>query len=343
MTPAELGYRWPAEWEPHEATWVSWPHNRETWPGRFDRVLPQMQTLVRGIADFEAVHVLAGGEEVMASARELLGDGPPRITLHAIETNDAWCRDHGPIFLQSTSGSPPALIDWDYNAWGGKHPPFDKDNAVPARIAARLGYRRFVPGIVLEGGSIEGNGAGLLLTSEQCLLNPNRNPGLSRAQIERYLRDYLAAEKIIWLTGGDLAGDDTDGHIDQLARFVSRDTVVVALEDDPLDQNYGPLQQNYALLQTATDQHGRPLRIVPLPMPSAKYVDTQRLPASYGNFYLANGVCIVPQFDDPADQDAVRTLRGLLPDRTVIGLPALDLVYGLGAFHCLTQQQPAAA
>jgi len=340
MTPAELGYRWPAEWEPHVATWVSWPHNRDTWPGRFDQVRPQMAALVRRLADFEPVHVLAGGHEVMASARDLVGDHP-HVTLYDIETNDAWCRDHGPVFLHPPPGSEPALIDWDYNAWGGKYPPFDNDHAVPRQIADRLGYRRFVPGIVMEGGSIEGNGAGLLLTTEQCLLNPNRNPGLSREEIERYLRDNLAVEKVIWLTGGELDGDDTDGHVDQLVRFVSKNTVVVALDDDPSDANFSPLRQNYVQLQTEIDQQGRSLRIVPLPMPRAKFVHDQRLPASYCNFYLANSVCLVPQFDDPADKVAVQILRGLLPARQVIGLPALDLVYGLGAFHCLTQQQPA--
>jgi agmatine deiminase len=339
MTPALLGYRWPAEWEPHQATWLAWPHKSDSWPGHFDPVRPQMAKFVRAIADFEPVHLLAGGDTVMHSARMWVGDHP-HVTLHDISTDDAWCRDYGPIFLQSTADTPPALIDWQYDAWGGKYPPFDQDNAVPQRIAKLTGYQRFVSEMVLEGGSIEGNGAGLLLTTEQCLLNSNRNPGQDRQQLERMLHDYLGVQQVIWLIGGEMAGDDTDGHIDQLARFVDPETVVVAVEDDPNDENYGPLQQNYVFLQTATDLRGRHLKVVPLPMPRAKFQCGQRLPASYCNFYLANGVCAVPQFDDPADQEAVEILKNLLPDRKVLGLPALDLVFGLGAFHCLSQQQP---
>lgn len=340
MTPPDqLGYRWPAEWEPHEATWLAWPHNRESWPGHFDPIRPQMAHLVQAIADVEPVHVLAGGRAVMHSARLWVGDHP-NVTLHDIPTNDAWCRDYGPVFLQSNDQLPPALIDWQYNAWGGKYPPFDNDNAVPRQIARWTGYRRFEAPLVLEGGSIEGNGAGLLLTTERCLLNPNRNPGWNQQQIERVLHDYLGVRKTIWLTGGQMAGDDTDGHIDQLARFVDAQTVVVAVEDDPNDLNYGPSQENYVLLQTTTDLHDGPLYVVRLPMPRPKFQDDQRLPASYCNFYLANGLCVVPQFGDPADDRAVAILRSLLPDRRVIGLPALDLVLGLGAFHCLSQQQP---
>ena len=339
MTPAELGYRWPAEWEPHQATWLAWPHNQETWPGHFEPIRPQMARFVRAIADVEPVHVLAGGDSVMHSARLWVGDHP-RVRLHAICTNDAWCRDYGPIFLQPTGQAAPALIDWGYNAWGNKYPPFDYDNAVPKQIAKWTGHDRFCPGIVLEGGSIEGNGSGLLLTTEQCLLNPNRNPGRSRQQIEQVLHDYLGVRKTIWLNGGEMAGDDTDGHIDQLARFVDPQTVVVAVEEDPSDENYGPLQENYVLLQTATDLQGRRLQVVPLPMPRPKFQDGQRLPASYCNFYVANGICVVPQFDDSADAEAVAILQSLLPERRVIGLPALDLVFGLGAFHCLSQQQP---
>lgn len=339
MTPAQLGYRWPAEWETHAATWVAWPHNLDTWPGHLDSVRAQMALLVCLLADHEPVHVLAGGEQVMSDARRMLSDHRS-VTLHDVLTDDAWCRDHGPTFLQAPPGAPAGLVDWDYNAWGGKYPPFDRDDAVPARLAEMLGYRCFAPGIVLEGGSIEGNGNGLLLTTERCLLNPNRNPGLSRDQIEQCLRDYLAVDKILWLSGGELAGDDTDGHVDQVARFVDASTIVAAVEEDPQDENYGPLQQNYVLLQQMSDPQGRPLQIVPLPMPRAKYIDDIRLPASYCNFYLANGVCLVPQFGDPADDDAIRILASLLLDHQVVGLPALELALGFGSFHCLTQQQP---
>ncbi len=339
MTPAERAYRWPAEWEPHVATWISWPHNRETWPGRFERVRPQMAAMVRTVAEHEPVHVLAGGGEVMASAQSWLGTNS-QVFLHDIPTNDAWCRDHGPLFLQAPAGEPPALVDWKYNAWGSKYPPFELDDAVPEHVATELGYQRFAPGMVLEGGSIEGNGDGLLLTTESCLLNRNRNPGWSRAAIERHLRDFLGVEKILWLNGGNLAGDDTDGHIDQLARFVTPTTVVAAAEDDPSDANHAPLARNLAALQAMTDRWGRPLEIVRLPLPRAMFGAGQRLPASYCNFYLANGLCLVPQFDDPADEAACRILGSLLPDHRVVGLPAFDLVWGLGAFHCLTQQQP---
>jgi agmatine deiminase len=340
QTPAALGYRWPAEWEPHAATWLAWPHNVSTWPGKFEPVPVQFARFVRTLAQFEMVHVLAGGDAVMSQAKSYVGD-LPNVTLHDIETNDAWTRDHGPTFLVGPPELPPALIDWQYNAWGGKYPPFDKDNVVPRQIADKLGRRRFDPGIVLEGGAIDGNGSGTILTTEQCLLNPNRNPELSRAGIERYLTDYLGAKKILWLNGGGIAGDDTDGHIDQLARFVGATTVVAALEEDPRDDNDAPLQENFRQLQAMTDQEGRPLTVVPLLMPQPKFYNDQRLPACYLNFYIANGVVIVPTFDDPADELAIATLAQLFPDRQVLGSPALDLVWGLGAFHCMTQQEPA--
>jgi agmatine deiminase len=339
-TPAELGYRWPAEWEPHAATWVSWPHNKNSWPGKFEPVPAQFANFVRTIAGVEPVHILAGGETVMDQARRLVGD-VPNIMLHDIRTNDAWCRDHGPTFLIGPPADPPALIDWEYNAWGGKYPPYDLDNAVPFQIAQLQSRRRFVPGIVLEGGAIEGNGCGTLLTTESCLLNPNRNSGLFRSFLEQYLRDYLGVRHILWLADTELAGDDTDGHIDQLARFVNPSTVVAASEQNAADANYESLQVVQRQLQKMTDQDGRPLQIVTLPMPQPKYVGEQRLPASYLNFYIANGLVAVPQYDDPADSVAVEILAQLFPDRRVCGLPSLDLIWGLGSFHCLTQQEPA--
>ncbi len=339
-TPAALGYRWPAEWEPHASTWVSWPHNPKTWPDKFEPVPEQFAQFVRLLARYEPVNVLAGGEAVMKVARELVGSCP-NVTLHDIPTNDAWCRDHGPTFLVSDKQLPPALVDWQYNAWGGKYPPFDKDNLVPGRIAELQGRRRFEPGIILEGGAIEGNGRGTLLTTESCLLNPNRNSRLDRQATERYLRDYLAVSNILWLTGGEVAGDDTDGHIDQIARFVAPSTVVVAVCDDPSEENYGPTQQNLTELQNMRDERGELLTVVPLPLPRPLFVDDQRLPASYCNFLIANGCVIVPQFDDPADRRAIEILAELMPDREVVGSPSLDLVWGLGSFHCLSQQEPA--
>lgn len=337
-TPASLGYRWPAEWEPHAATWLAWPRNPETWPGKFEPIPAVWATLVRTLAEFEPVRILAGGEAVMAEARSMVGD-VPNVTLHDIATNDVWARDHGPMFLSGPASLPPALVDWEYNAWGGKYPPFDLDNAVPARVAQLTGRRRFVPGIILEGGAIDGNGDGTLLTTEPCLLNPNRNPQLSRADVERYLADYCCAKKILWL-GGGIAGDDTDGHIDELARFVGPTTVVAALSNDREDEDYEPLQENYRRLQAMRDARGRPLEVITIPMPRPLFFEDNRLPACYMNFYIANGLVIVPQFGDPADRVAVETLGRLFPGRQIRGLDAIDLVWGLGAFHCVTQQQP---
>ncbi|HVA47997.1 MAG TPA: agmatine deiminase family protein [Pirellulales bacterium] len=337
--PAALGYRMPAEWEPHAATWLSWPHNRDSWPGQFEPVPGIWAELVRVLSGSEPVHILAGGEAVMGEARRLVGH-LPNITLHDIPTNDAWMRDHGPMFLVGPADTPPALVDWGYNAWGGKYPPFDLDQQVPRRIAELLGFRRIEPGIVLEGGAIDVNGSGSVLTTEQCLLNPNRNAGLTRAEIERYLDDYCGTRHAIWL-GGGIVGDDTDGHIDELARFVSPRTVVAAVEDDPHDANYEPLHDNLRRLRLARDEQGRPLEVVLLPMPAPVFFGEHRLPASYMNFYIANRLVVVPQFGDAADSLALDMLARLFPDRRVCGLRAVELAWGLGAFHCITQQQPA--
>ena len=335
--PAELGYRWPAEWEPHAATWMAWPHNRETWPGIFERIPPQFARLVEVIAQSEPVHVLAGGERVMADAKQHVGH-LDNVTLHDIETNDAWTRDHGPTFLK---GPDPAIIDWQYNAWGGKYPPWDKDNAVPRQIAAELELRRFTPGLVLEGGAIETNGAGTILTTKSCLLNPNRNPTMTKSVVGRYLHEYLGADHILWLDGGEIAGDDTNGHIDQLARFVNEDTIVAATEPDPADENFEPLQRILRQLRSLKSKSGSAFNIINLPTPRPISHQGQRVPASYANFYIANQCVIVPQFDDEADKRILDVLTPLFPDREVVGQTALDLAWGLGAFHCLTQQMPA--
>ena len=329
----------PAEWERHAATWLSWPHNRDSWPGQFEPIPAIWAELVRVLCETEAVHILAGGQAVMEDARRSVGH-LPNVRLHDIPTNDAWMRDHGPTFLVSSSGAPPALIHWAYNAWGGKYPPFDKDQQVPRLIAEWLGFRRFEPGIILEGGAIDVNGSGSVLTTEQCLLNANRNAGLAPEEVERYLADYCAAPHVIWL-GGGIVGDDTDGHIDELARFVSQRTVLAAVEDDPADPNHEPLRDNLSRLRLARDEQGRALEIVTLPMPRPVYFGEHRLPASYMNFYIANGVVVVPQFGDPVDALARDTLAELFPGRRVRGLRAVELAWGLGAFHCITQQQPA--
>jgi agmatine deiminase len=338
LTPAALGYRMPAEWKPHRATWLAWPHNRDTWPGKFESVPSRWAALVRTIAPFEPVHVLAGGEGVMREARAMVGD-VSNVTLHDIPTNDAWIRDHGPTFLAGPAGSQSALVDWEYNAWGGKYPPFDLDNRVPERVATVSGRRRFPAGVVLEGGAIDSNGRGTILAAEQCLLHQNRNPNLSREQLERCLAEYLGASKVLWLRA-EIAGDDTDGHVDQFARFVGPSTVVASIEEDRGEANYASLRSNFEALRRMTDQDGNPLEVIALPMPRPIYHEGNRLPASYANFYIANGVVVVPRFDDPSDHAAIDILSRQFPDREVIGLPAVDLVWGLGAYHCVTQQEP---
>jgi len=330
----------PAEWEPQAATWLSWPHKLASWPGKFAPIPRLYARLVRELAAAQPVHILAGGHP-MAQARVMVGR-MPNVWLHDIPTDDAWIRDSGPTFLVGPPGAPPALVDWGYNAWGGKYPPYENDDAIGRLIARRLGRVCYEPGIILEGGAIDVDGRGTLLTTEQCLLNPNRNPQLSRADVERYLADYLGARKVLWLAGG-IVGDDTDGHIDELARFVAPKTVVAAVEEDSRDENFAPLQDNLRRLRAMTDAAGEPLTVIPLPLPRPIWHDGQRLPASYCNFYLANGLAIVPQFGDPADARAVEILGRLLPGRRICPLDARDLAWGLGAFHCITQQQPAIA
>ncbi len=338
-TPAALGYRMPAEWEPHAATWLAWPHNRPTWPDGFERIPPLWSRLVEVLAAGEAVHIAAGADQAMAAARAAVGR-LSNVRLHDIPTNDAWIRDHGPIFLVGPPGTPPALVDWDYNAWGGKYPPYDADNAVPRQVAQLTGRKRFVPGLVLEGGAIDTNGRGTLLAARSCLAGENRNPGWTAARIERRLGEYLGARHVVWLDGR-LAGDDTDGHVDQLARFVGRRRVVAAVERDPGDVNHEPLGENLRRLRAAVDEQGRPLEVIELPMPRPLVHNAVRLPASYANFYIANRVLVVPRFHDPADARALEILAGLFPHRQVVGLDAVDLLQGLGSYHCITQQEPA--
>jgi agmatine deiminase len=345
LTPAQLGYRMPAEWEPHRGTWLSWPHKQASWPGKFDPIPAIFAHMVRHLAEHEEVHINVSGEAMEKDVRRILSEtGAPgqNVFFHHNPTNDAWCRDHGPIFIQRDGSGrrEEAIVDWDYNAWGGKYPPFDLDDVIPGRIGQEYGIPVFSPGMVLEGGSIDVNGRGVLLTTEACLLNPNRNPGLDRDQIESALRDYLGVSQILWL-GDGIAGDDTDGHVDDLTRFVDPGTVVTVVEENPADENYEPLQENLERLQKMTDESGRPLRVVQLPMPRALYHEGQRLPASYANFYIANGVVLLPAYDAERDEQARLTLQSLFPNREVIPIDCTDLVWGLGAFHCVSQQWPA--
>jgi len=351
QTPAALGYRMPAEWEPHAATWLSWPRREGiSFPDSFDRVMPALRAMVEALIESEQVciNICNGAHE--AEAREALHGLPAeRISFYLVPTNEPWCRDHGPIFLtrhidpKSATGrirrGELAVVDWDYNAWGNKYPPFDLDEVAPTRVAEILDVPVFYPGMILEGGAIDVNGAGALLTTESCLLNKNRNPSLSRDEIEQRLRDYLGVRDILWL-GDGIAGDDTDGHIDDLARFVSEKTVITVVEENRGDENYQPLQENLARLQ-AMKISGRPPEVITLPMPKKIMREGLRMPATYANFYIANTCVLVPTFADPADEAALSILRKCFSNRRVIGIDCRELIWGLGAFHCLTQQQPA--
>jgi agmatine deiminase len=345
-TPAALGYRWPAEWEPHRATWLSWPHNPETWPGRLERVQGPFVAMVRALQGREEICINAGSEALEAEVRRRLRAGgvdPDRgVRFFRIPTDDAWVRDHGPIFVVRQAGGrrERALLDFGFDSWGRKYGPWERDDAVPRRIAESLGLRRFEPGIVLEGGSIDGNGRGTILTTESCLLNPNRGGLRTRDALERVLAEQLAARQVLWL-GEGIAGDDTDGHVDDLARFVDAGSVVTVVEPDASDPNHAPLAENLRRLRAMRDADGKPLAVATLPMPPPLVVDGQRCPASYANFYLANGVALVPVFGAPSDARALAVLRECLPGRELVAIPAGDLVFGLGAVHCLTQQEPA--
>jgi agmatine deiminase len=331
----------PAEWEPHAATWLSWPRREGiSFPGAFDRVLPTLRRMVETLLTSEPVCLNVGSAAHEAEARAVLdGLALDQLTFHRIPTNEPWCRDHGPIFLTRADDPRLAIVDWDYNAWGGKYPPCDLDEVVPTRVGEILKVPVFYPRMILEGGSIEVNGKGALLTSEACLLNPNRNPTLGRAEIEQRLRDYLGVREILWL-GDGIEGDDTDGHVDDLTRFVSERTVVTVVEENRDDTNFQPLQENLARLR-AMKWNGAPLEIITLPMPARIVREDLRLPASYANFYIANECVLLPTFADPNDAVAEATLAKVFPTRRIVPIDCTELIWGLGAFHCLTQQQPA--
>ena len=335
----------PAEWERHRGTWLSWPHKEASWPGKFEPVPGIFAEMVRHLAPREEVHINVADADFEARVRAVLaghGVSAANVYFHHIPTNDAWCRDHGPIFVQRERGGriEEAIIDWGFNAWGDKYPPYDLDDVVPTRIGAELGLEVFHPGIIMEGGSLDVNGRGTLLTTESCLLNPNRNPHLSRADIERYLCDFLGVSTVLWL-GDGILGDDTDGHVDDITRFTDPHTVVTVLEDDPAEANYEPLRENLARLREMRDQDGCPFRIETLPMPAPLEHEGQRLPASYANFYIANGLVLLPLYDRKQDGAAAATLQRLFPHHQVVGVDCTDLVWGLGAFHCVSQQWPA--
>lgn len=340
-TPAELGFRMPAEWEPHEAVWFSWPHpGGISFPGAYDRIPAAMAALIRAAAEFEPVRINVMDADEEAEVRRHVGRCDAVEYFH-VPTNEPWCRDHGPVFLVNDKTGEVAVADFDFNAWGGKYEGTDHDRKVPSRLAERLGMRCFTNPMVLEGGSIEVNGTGSLLTTRSCLLNPNRNPDLSQTQIEENLRGWLGVRNILWL-GDGIEGDDTDGHIDDLTRFAAQSRVVTVVEDDPEDPNHAILRENVSALQGLHDEGGRPLEVVTLPMPARRLeYEGQRLPASYANFLVVNGGVLMPAFDDPCDVEAAGVLATLFPGRKIVPVDCRDLIIGLGSVHCLSQQQPA--
>ncbi len=349
----------PAEWTPHLACYLVWPHNVETWPGKFDAIPPLFAHMVAAIASFEPVRLMLQDDSMqnesrMEGVRAMIARAArqidphddailKRIEMFSLPTNDSWARDHGPIFVSrigdAGAGPNQIALDWRFNSWGQKYGAFDLDDVVPQKLGRRFGFEVIDAPMVLEGGSIDVNGAGMMLTTESCLLNPNRNPDLTRPEIEDFLQTYLGVSKVLWL-GDGIAGDDTDGHIDDLARFVAPETIVTVLEDDPADENYAVLRDNLDRLESMTDLNGRPIHIETLPMPPAIVHDGARLPASYANFYIANGGILMPTFDCPQDRIAAATLTRLFPGRRLLGVPSTDLVWGLGSVHCLSQQHP---
>lgn len=331
---------------PHQATWLSWPHNRASWPGRFEQAEASYATMVSLISQREPVHMNVADAAMEQRAAALLRQASASgdVTFHHFPTNDAWCRDHGGIIVKRIEEDQFApsrvIIDWGYNAWGGKYPPFDLDDQIPKQMARYLELPRIAGGMILEGGSIEVNGEGVLMTTESCLLNPNRNPHLSQSQIEAKLKTMLGVAEVMWL-GDGIEGDDTDGHVDDLTRFVKPWTVVTVLENNRADSNYVPLQENFERLRGWRSEAGHAVEIACLPMPEPIYLDDQRLPASYANFYIGNHAVYVPQFRQPTDAVATGILADLMPDREIVPVDCYDLIVGLGAVHCLTQQIPS--
>ena len=344
LNPKQLGYHFPAEFAKHSAMWLSWPHKEASWPGKMESIYPVYAQFIKYVAEGETVNVNVVDEAMKQKAlRYVTEAGADLINVNFFihPTKDAWCRDHGPAFLINPKAEhKKVIVDWGYNAWGGKYPPFDLDDNIPTLIGKHYNIPVFYPGIVMEGGSVEFNGKGTLLTTTACLLNENRNPHLSKQQIETYLCNYYGVENILWL-GDGIVGDDTDGHIDDITRFVNEDTVVTVVEENKSDENYELLQENLRTLKTLRLETGKQLSIVELPMPGAVVYDDMRLPASYANFYIGNKYVVVPTFRDKNDDHALTILQQCFPDRKVIGLDSVDIIWGLGSFHCLSQQEPA--
>ncbi|HEX3798638.1 MAG TPA: agmatine deiminase family protein [Verrucomicrobiae bacterium] len=335
----------PAEWEPHTGTWFTWPRPEGiSFPDKYDTVPPVYAELIRHLVQVEDVNINVWDAKMEAWVRDLLRENKTpleRVRFHHFPAYEPWCRDHGPIFLvrEKNGQRERAVVDWDYNAWGGKYPPFDLDDAIPQHVAKLRELPLFSPDIVMEGGSIEVNGCGTVLTTEACLLNPNRNPQLTKTQIEKYLCDYLGVSNVLWL-GEGIVGDDTDGHIDDISRFVNPTTIVTVVEEDPADENYELLQENLRRLRELRDQDGKLFRIVELPMPGVVEYDGQRLAASYANFYIANEMVLVPTYRHANDVKTLEILQKEFPGRRMVGVDSTELIWGLGSFHCISQQEP---
>lgn len=342
-TPKELGYYFPAEFAKHTATWLSWPHKEASWPGKIEKIFPVYAQFIKLVAEGERVNINVVNDKMKEKAighLQKVNADLNNIAFFIHPTNDAWCRDHGPAFLINPAAEQKkVIVDWGYNAWGGKYPPFDLDDNIPTLIAQHYNIPVFYPEVVMEGGSVDFNGKGTLLTTTSCLLNQNRNPSLSQKEIEKYLYSFYGVDNILWLDDG-IIGDDTDGHIDDLTRFVNADTVVTVVETNRKDENYLALRDNLKHLNNFKLENGRPLNVIELPMPQGMVYEDIRLPASYGNFYISNKHVIVPTFRDKNDDKAIQILQKCFPDRKVTGLDSVDIIWGLGSFHCLSQQEP---
>lgn len=341
--PKELGYYFPAEFHQHAATWLSWPHKEASWPGKIHTIFPAYSKFVKALSESEKVCINVNDEAMKAFAEKHLqeaGADMNNVEFFFHPTNDAWCRDHGPAFLiNPNAAQKKVIVDWNYNAWGGKYPPYDLDDVIPTLIAKHYDIPVFYPSIIMEGGSVEFNGAGTVMTSTACLLNKNRNPHLTQSQIEEYLCNYYGMQQVLWVDEG-IVGDDTDGHIDDTVRFVNDDTVITVVEENKNDENYSLLQHNLQQLKQMRLLNGKQLNIIELPMPDEVIYNEQHLPASYANFYIANKYVIVPTFRCNKDDKALQIIQESFQSREVIGIDSTDIIWGLGSFHCLSQQEP---
>jgi len=342
-SPKESGYYFPAEFAAHEATWLSWPHKEASWPGKINSIYPNYSLFVKYLAESELVRINVVDEAMKhfaVSHLQKAGVNMQQVEFFMHPTNDAWCRDHGPAFLINPNAEiKKVIVDWNYNAWGNKYPPFDLDDIIPTLIGKHFNIPVYHPGIIMEGGSVEFNGKGTLLTSTACLLNENRNPQLNQSQIEEYLYNYYGVEQVLWVDEG-IIGDDTDGHIDDTVRFINEDTVITVIEENRNDANYELLQNNLRQLKQLRLLNGKQLTIIELPMPEEIIYEDQRLPGSYANFYISNKYVIVPTFRSAKDEQALQVIADCFPDRETVGIDSTDIIWGLGSFHCLSQQEP---